>query len=85
MPGQPQAGALARKQQTASGALGWAWEWRVTKRQEQAQGPAMQLAGPAWGRVEEALETAASEKAPGLVRARWAGPGQGWAEGEVPG
>ena len=83
--GRPQAGALARAQQTASGALGRAWGWRVTKQQEQAQGPAMQLAGPAWGWVDEARETAAAEKAPGLVRALWAGPGQGWAEGEVPG
>lgn len=34
--------------------------------QKEAQGPARQLAGLAWGWVEDVLETAAAEKAQGL-------------------
>ena len=85
MPGRPQAGALARAQQTASGALGQAWGWLMMGEQKQAQGLARQMAGLAWGLVEKVLEMAAAEKASGLGQPVWARLGQGWAEEEVPG
>ena len=83
MPGRPQAGALARAQQTW--ALGQAWGWLVTGEQQQAQGLARQLAGLVWGWVGGVLETAAAEKALGLVQALRAGLGQGWVEGGLVG
>ncbi len=85
MPGRPQAGALARAQWAAPGALGRAWGWLVMVQQKEAQGPARQLAGLAWGWVEDVLETAAAEKAQGLVQPLLARLGQGWAEEEAPG